>query len=64
MVSSWSRLICASDVFAELSLRFRNPVDMIATWDVSPGGRAGAAFAAIGIIIAQIGINISANSIS
>lgn len=37
---------------------------MIETWDTTPGGRAGAAFAAIGIVIAQIGINISANSIS
>jgi len=43
-----------------------NPVTIITYWmaDGSSGGRAAAAFAAIGLIIVTLGINISANSIS
>jgi NCS1 family nucleobase:cation symporter-1 len=43
-----------------------NPVDIINHWmdSGSHGGRAAAAFAAIGLIIVTLGINISANSIS
>ncbi|KAI9052943.1 hypothetical protein LZ554_003215 [Drepanopeziza brunnea f. sp. 'monogermtubi'] len=43
-----------------------NPIDIIALWmeSGSTGGRAAAAFAAIGLIIVTLGINISANSIS
>jgi nucleobase:cation symporter-1, NCS1 family len=43
-----------------------NPIDIINHWmdSGSSGGRAAAAFAAIGLIIVTLGINISANSIS
>jgi nucleobase:cation symporter-1, NCS1 family len=43
-----------------------NPIDIIHKWmeSGSSGGRAAAAFAAIGLIIVTLGINISANSIS
>lgn len=43
-----------------------NPIDIIDMWmeSGSHGGRAAAAFAAIGLIIVTLGINISANSIS
>jgi cytosine/uracil/thiamine/allantoin permease len=43
-----------------------NPIDIISMWmdSGSHGGRAAAAFAAIGLIIVTLGINISANSIS
>jgi NCS1 family nucleobase:cation symporter-1 len=43
-----------------------NPVMIIQNWSASGthGGRAAAAFAAIGLIIVTLGINISANSIS
>jgi len=43
-----------------------NPIDIIGLWMESGthGGRAAAAFAAIGLIIVTLGINISANSIS
>ncbi|CZR41770.1 hypothetical protein LB506_003811 [Fusarium annulatum] len=43
-----------------------NPIDIINLWmkSGSSGGRAAAAFAAIGLIIVTLGINISANSIS
>lgn len=43
-----------------------NPIDIIHMWmdSGSHGGRAAAAFAAIGLIIVTLGINISANSIS
>lgn len=43
-----------------------NPIDIIRLWKASgsSGGRAAAAFAAIGLIIVTLGINISANSIS
>lgn len=43
-----------------------NPIDIINLWmeSGSHGGRAAAAFAAIGLIIVTLGINISANSIS
>lgn len=43
-----------------------NPIDIINHWmdSGSHGGRAAAAFAAIGLIIVTLGINISANSIS
>jgi cytosine/uracil/thiamine/allantoin permease len=43
-----------------------NPIDIIDHWmdSGSHGGRAAAAFAAIGLIIVTLGINISANSIS
>ncbi|QDS75857.1 hypothetical protein FKW77_001555 [Venturia effusa] len=43
-----------------------NPIDIIDNWMASGshGGRAAAAFAAIGLIIVTLGINISANSIS
>lgn len=43
-----------------------NPIYIIGYWmkDGSSGGRAAAAFAAIGLIIVTLGINISANSIS
>jgi hypothetical protein len=43
-----------------------NPIDIINLWMASGshGGRAAAAFAAIGLIIVTLGINISANSIS
>jgi nucleobase:cation symporter-1, NCS1 family len=43
-----------------------NPIDIIKLWMASGshGGRAAAAFAAIGLIIVTLGINISANSIS
>ncbi|KAF2420968.1 hypothetical protein EJ08DRAFT_641862 [Tothia fuscella] len=43
-----------------------NPIDIIGLWmeSGSRGGRAAAAFAAIGLIIVTLGINISANSIS
>jgi nucleobase:cation symporter-1, NCS1 family len=44
-----------------------NPIDIINHWmdpPASSGGRAAAAFAAIGLIIVTLGINISANSIS
>lgn len=43
-----------------------NPIDIIYLWmeSGSSGGRAAAAFAAIGLIIVTLGINISANSIS
>jgi NCS1 family nucleobase:cation symporter-1 len=43
-----------------------NPIDIITLWmkSGSHGGRAAAAFAAIGLIIVTLGINISANSIS
>ncbi|KAK3329247.1 permease for cytosine/purines, uracil, thiamine, allantoin-domain-containing protein [Apodospora peruviana] len=43
-----------------------NPIDIIHHWmdGGSSGGRAAAAFAAIGLIIVTLGINISANSIS
>jgi NCS1 family nucleobase:cation symporter-1 len=43
-----------------------NPIDIIHHWQDSgsSGGRAAAAFAAIGLIIVTLGINISANSIS
>ncbi|KAF2000822.1 hypothetical protein P154DRAFT_545377 [Amniculicola lignicola CBS 123094] len=43
-----------------------NPIDIIGLWmeSGSHGGRAAAAFGAIGLIIVTIGINISANSIS
>ncbi|CAO2655123.1 Nn.00g101870.m01.CDS01 [Neocucurbitaria sp. VM-36] len=43
-----------------------NPIDIINLWMASGshGGRAAAAFGAIGLIIVTLGINISANSIS
>jgi NCS1 family nucleobase:cation symporter-1 len=43
-----------------------NPIEIINLWQAngSHGGRAAAAFAAIGLIIVTLGINISANSIS
>lgn len=43
-----------------------NPIEIIELWMASgsSGGRAAAAFAAIGLIIVTLGINISANSIS
>jgi hypothetical protein len=43
-----------------------NPIDIISLWleSGSHAGRASAAFAAIGLIIVTLGINISANSIS
>ncbi|KAK5047074.1 hypothetical protein LTR84_007016 [Exophiala bonariae] len=43
-----------------------NPIEIINLWQASgsSGGRAAAAFGAIGLIIVTIGINISANSIS
>ena len=43
-----------------------NPIVIIGYWmdSGSHGGRAAAAFAAIGLIIVTLGINISANSIS
>lgn len=43
-----------------------NPIDIIHLWmeSGSHGGRAAAAFAAIGLLIVTLGINISANSIS
>ncbi|KAF2670310.1 hypothetical protein BT63DRAFT_234466 [Microthyrium microscopicum] len=43
-----------------------NPIDIINNWQMSGshGGRAAAAFGAIGLIIVTLGINISANSIS
>ena len=43
-----------------------NPIDIISHWmdSGSHGGRAAAAFGAIGLIIVTLGINISANSIS
>lgn len=43
-----------------------NPIDIIDKWmeNGSSGGRAAAAFAAVGLIIVTLGINISANSIS
>jgi len=43
-----------------------NPIDIITMWmnSGSHGGRAAAAFAAIGLLIVTLGINISANSIS
>ncbi|KAJ4362262.1 hypothetical protein N0V83_010355 [Neocucurbitaria cava] len=43
-----------------------NPIDIISLWmkSGSHGGRAAAAFGAIGLIIVTLGINISANSIS
>ncbi|KAF2210985.1 hypothetical protein CERZMDRAFT_44015 [Cercospora zeae-maydis SCOH1-5] len=43
-----------------------NPVEILDLWMASgsSGGRAAAAFAAIGLIIVTLGINISANSIS
>lgn len=43
-----------------------NPIDIIRLWmkSGSSGGRAAAAFAAIGLIIVTLGINIAANSIS
>lgn len=43
-----------------------NPIDIINLWmkSGSSSGRASAAFAAIGLIIVTLGINISANSIS
>lgn len=43
-----------------------NPIDIIGLWmeSGSSGGRAAAAFGAIGLIIVTLGINISANSIS
>ncbi|KAK7181961.1 hypothetical protein DPSP01_006195 [Paraphaeosphaeria sporulosa] len=43
-----------------------NPIEIIHKWmdSGSHGGRAAAAFAAIGLIIVTLGINISANSIS
>lgn len=43
-----------------------NPIEIIKLWlrSGSSGGRAAAAFTAIGLIIVTLGINISANSIS
>jgi nucleobase:cation symporter-1, NCS1 family len=43
-----------------------NPIEIISLWMASGshGGRAAAAFGAIGLIIVTLGINISANSIS
>jgi nucleobase:cation symporter-1, NCS1 family len=43
-----------------------NPIEIIELWmeSGSHGGRAAAAFGAIGLIIVTLGINISANSIS
>lgn len=43
-----------------------NPIEIIDLWmeSGSHGGRAAAAFGAIGLIIVTLGINISANSIS
>ena len=43
-----------------------NPIEIVTLWmaDGSHGGRAAAAFAAIGLLIVTLGINISANSIS
>jgi len=43
-----------------------NPIDILHHWQAngSSGGRAAAAFGAIGLIIVTLGINISANSIS
>lgn len=43
-----------------------NPIDIISLWmeSGSHGGRAAAAFGAIGLLIVTLGINISANSIS
>lgn len=43
-----------------------NPIDILRLWmhSGSHGGRAAAAFGAIGLIIVTLGINISANSIS
>ena len=43
-----------------------NPIEIIGLWmkSGSHGGRAAAAFGAIGLIIVTLGINISANSIS
>ena len=39
------------------------PTAIINEW-TSPGGRAGAAFCSMGLIFVQLGINISANSVS
>ncbi|KAH0839036.1 hypothetical protein AYO21_04634 [Fonsecaea monophora] len=41
-----------------------NPLDIIAHWLDNPGGRAAAFFAALSWYIAQVGTNITANSIS
>lgn len=43
-----------------------NPIEILNLWQASGshGGRAAAAFGAIGLIIVTLGINISANSIS
>ena len=41
-----------------------NPLDIISNWLGSPGGRAAAFFAALSWYIAQVGTNITANSIS
>ena len=41
-----------------------NPLDIIAHWLDNPGGRAAAFFAALAWYIAQVGTNITANSIS
>ena len=43
-----------------------NPIVIVGLWmkDGSHGGRAASAFAAIGLLIVTLGINISANSIS
>ena len=40
------------------------PLDIVATWQTSPGGRAAAFFCAALWCLAQICVNISANSIS
>lgn len=41
-----------------------NPLDIVAQWQGSPGGRAAAFFCATLWVLAQICVNISANSIS
>ena len=41
-----------------------NPLDIIAHWLDNPGGRAAAFFAALSWYVAQVGTNITANSIS
>jgi NCS1 family nucleobase:cation symporter-1 len=41
-----------------------NPLDIIAMWQGSSGGRAAAFFCAFGWLLAQISVNLSTNSVA
>lgn len=57
-------IITTSASFVVYGKYYWNPLDICAKWLDNPGGRAAAFFAALSWYIAQVGTNITANSIS